>query len=116
MLPDVKMIGDMIAVRPDEISEERDSGLIVAKRVNELPTEGEVIAVGPGQWSLMGERMALQIKVGDRVTFEPLQVSKIARGEDQLYIMAEEQVLAILVDKTSKRTTPKKRAAKRRKS
>jgi len=98
MLPKVKMTGTNIAIRPDEIETERESGLIVQTQRKELPTEGIVLAVGPGLITLMGERVPLTVEVGDRVTFEPLRCSRIGLGGDEIYILDEEDVLAILLE------------------
>lgn len=114
MLPTLRLVNDRVAVRPDVIENTTDSGLVLAKRTDDLPTEGIVIAVGPGQWSAMGERLAMTVEVGDRVTFEPLQAYRITQGDETAYIFDEDQILAIIVEPApSKRTTPRKRAAKK---
>lgn len=99
MLPEVKMVLDRIAVKPAVIPDVSEGGILMPETMRkQLPTEGDVIALGPGALSLMGDRIPFTVQVGDRVTFEPLAVSQIALGDELLYIMTEDDVLAILED------------------
>jgi len=64
----IKPLEDRVVVELDPIEEKTTSGIILVDSAKELPQEGTVVAVGPGRYE-NGVRIALDIAVGDRVTF-----------------------------------------------
>jgi len=71
-------------------------GIIIPDSAKEKPAEGEVIAVGKGKINEKGDRIKLDVKVGDRVLFSKYGGTDVKiDGEDHL-IMREDDVLAVV--------------------
>jgi chaperonin GroES len=87
---------DKIVIRrTDERMEKTEGGIHIPSSAQEEPSEGVVIAVGIGRWE-HGSLASLQVKEGDKVLFGKYAGNKIRlRGED-LLIMREDEVLAVL--------------------
>ena len=65
----VKPLNDRVLVKRIEEVQVTKGGIVIPDTAKEKPIEGKVIAVGPGKMSEQGQRMALQLKEGDRVLF-----------------------------------------------
>jgi chaperonin GroES len=65
----IKPLEDRIVVRPVEAEQVTASGLVIPDTAKEKPQEAEVVAVGPGRFSEEGDRIPMDVKVGDRVVF-----------------------------------------------
>jgi chaperonin GroES len=71
-------------------------GIIIPDTAKEKPMEGEVIAVGPGKLMDDGKRAPMDVKAGDRVLFGKYAGTEIKIDDDELVIMREEEILAVL--------------------
>jgi len=80
--------------------EQTESGIILPDTVSEqgATAQGEVLAVGPGSRSFSGELMAMDIKVGDTIIYQKFGGTEITHNGDELIILAEKDVLAIVND------------------
>ena len=88
---------DRVLVRRIEGDEKTSGGLIIPETAKEKPQEGEVVSVGTGARDEDGERIAMDVKAGDKILFGKWSGTEIKLdGEDQL-IMKESDVLGILV-------------------
>ena len=87
---------DRVLVRRLEQEEKTAGGIIIPDTAKEKPQEGEVIAVGPGLLNEKGERVAPEVKKGDRVLFGKYSGTEVSVTGDQLLIMRESDILAIL--------------------
>ena len=87
---------DRIVVRPAEAEATTASGLVIPDTAKEKPQQGEVLAVGEGRFSDEGERIPLDIKVGDKVVYSKYGATEISHGGEDLLILAARDVLAIV--------------------
>jgi chaperonin GroES len=71
-------------------------GIIIPDTAKEKPMEGEVIAVGPGKMMEDGKRAPMDVKAGDRVLFGKYSGTEIKIEDEELVIMREDEILAIL--------------------
>ena len=89
-------LGDRVVVRREESEERTAGGIVLPDAAKEKPTRGIIEAVGNGKLLDDGTRGKLQVKVGDRVLFSAWGGEKV--GDDDLLLMREEDILAILDD------------------
>ncbi len=65
----IRPIGERVVIKPMQKEEKTQSGILLPDSAQEKPIEGEVVAVGPGRINEKGERVPLEVKVGDVVVF-----------------------------------------------
>jgi chaperonin GroES len=95
----VRPLNDRVLVKRLEEEEMTKGGIIIPDSAKEKPAEGEVIAVGKGKMNDKGDRIKLDIKVGDRVLFSKYGGTDVKiDGEDHL-IMREDDILAVVEKK-----------------
>jgi len=92
----IQPLGDRVVVKVAEVKEEKTkSGLYVPDTAKEKPQEAEVMAVGPGALNDKGERIAIELAVGDKVIFSKYGGMEIkVEGEEYLILSAERDILA----------------------
>ncbi len=87
---------DKIIVKQAEAETQTASGLYIPENAKEKPQEGEVLAVGPGRRDDNGERIPMDVKVGDRVLYSKYGGTEVHyQGEDYLIVSARD-LLAIV--------------------
>ena len=89
-------------VRPIEKEEVTKGGIVLPDTVKEKPQEGEVLAVGPGRLSEDGKRIAMDVKVGDRVIYAKYGGTEIKIDDEELMILRENDILATKTEKAKK--------------
>ena len=87
-------LADHVVVKPIEKEEKTKSGIIIPDTAKERPQEGEIIAVGPGRLTDDGKRIAMDLKVGDRVIYAKYGGTEIKIDDQELVIMRESDILA----------------------
>lgn len=87
-------LGDRIVVKPIEQEEMTKGGIVLPDTAKEKPQEGEIIAVGPGKLTEDGNRLPLDVKVGDRVIFAKYAGTEVKLDDEKLLIMHESDVMA----------------------
>ena len=87
---------DRVLVRRVEEATKTAGGIIIPDTATEKPQEGEVIAVGNGVLSDAGERVALDVKAGDKVLFGKWSGTEITVDGEELLIMKEADIMGIL--------------------
>jgi len=87
---------DRILVRRIEAEEKTAGGIIIPDTAKEKPSEGEVIAVGPGARDESGKLAALDVKVGDRILFGKWSGTEIKLDGEDLLIMKESDVMGVI--------------------
>jgi chaperonin GroES len=87
---------DCILVRRVESQEKTKGGIIIPDTAKEKPSEGEVVAVGPGARNEAGQIQALDVKAGDRILFGKWSGTEIKINGEELLIMKESDVLGII--------------------
>ncbi|MCR4392751.1 MAG: co-chaperone GroES [Dehalococcoidales bacterium] len=90
-------LGDKVIIKPIEKEEVTRGGIILPDTAKEKPQEGEVIAAGPGRLTKDGNKIPLDVKVGDRVLFGKYSGSEIKLNDEKYLIMPESDILAIIV-------------------
>ena len=92
----LRPLGDRVWVEPIEREETTASGIVLPETAKEKPMEGRVLAVGPGARNDSGERIPLDVKVGDRVLFAKYAGTEIKQNGTRHLIMRESDLLAIV--------------------
>ncbi len=87
-------LADRVVVRPIEPEEVSKGGIILPDTAKEKPQEGEVIAVGPGRLADDGRRLAMEIKVGDRVIYAKYAGTEVEVDDEKLLILRESDIMA----------------------
>ena len=92
----LKPLGDRVVIRVLEQEEKTASGIFLPDTAKEKPSQGEVIAVGSGKLLDDGKRLALDVKVGDKIIFSKYAGTEVKfEGTDYL-IVCERDILAII--------------------
>jgi len=92
----IKPLNDRILVVRMEQETKTAGGIIIPDTAKEKPQEGKVVAAGPGKRDEKGNRIAMEVKVGDRILFSKYAGSEIkADGVDYIF-MREDDILGIL--------------------
>ena len=94
---------DRVVIRRVKEEEKTRGGIIIPDTAQEKPQEGEVIAVGPGARDEDGERIALDVKAGDRVLFGKWSGTEVKIDGEDLLIMKESDIMGVLEAKASKK-------------
>ena len=94
MAAKLEPLADRLVVRPIEREEVTKGGIVLPDTARERPQEGEVIAVGPGRLSDDGKRIAMEIKVGDKVIYAKYGGTEIKVEDEELVILRESDILA----------------------
>jgi chaperonin GroES len=89
-------LGDRVVVKRLDEEQKTKGGIIVPDTAKEKPQQAEVVAVGPGRISDEGKRIAPEVKKGDKVLFGKYSGTEITVGDDELLILREEDILAII--------------------
>lgn len=90
-------LADRVVIKPLDVKEVKKGGIIIPDTAKEKPQEGEVIAVGKGRINeTTGERIALEVKKGDRVLYGKYSGTEITIDDVEYLIMRESDILAIL--------------------
>jgi len=92
----VTPLHDRILIKRIEEKETVKGGIIIPDTAKEKPQEGEVIAVGAGKINDKGDRIALDVKAGDRVLFGKYSGTEIKVDDEDYLILREDEILAKL--------------------
>ena len=93
----IQPLRDKILVKPIKKEKATDSGIVIPETVSkEKPEEGKVIAVGPGKITPEGNMIPTEVKVGDKVLFAKYSPHEIERDGEELFILSESDILAII--------------------
>ena len=87
---------DRIVVKRIDAEEKTSGGIIIPDTAKEKPSQGEVLAVGPGARDESGKLVALDVKVGDRVLFGKWSGTEVKLDGEDLLIMKESDILGIV--------------------
>jgi chaperonin GroES len=92
----VKPLADRVVVKPLEESEQMRGGHYIPDPPKEKPSQGEVVAVGPGKVSDDGTRLDMDVKVGDKVLYGKYSGTDVTLDGEELLILRESDILAIV--------------------
>ena len=91
----VAPLADRVVVRALEETEQMRGGLFIPDTAKEKPMQGEVLAVGPGRFE-KDKRVPMELKVGDKVLYGKYSGTEVTIDNEQLLILREADVLAIV--------------------
>ena len=92
----IRPLHDRVVVKRVEAEEKNASGIVLPGAAAEKPDIGEVVAVGEGRRNEAGERVALDVKVGDKVLFGKYSGQSVKVGGEELLVMREEDIFGIV--------------------
>ncbi|MCS4483912.1 co-chaperone GroES [Gleimia sp. 6138-11-ORH1] len=92
----IKPLADRIVVKQLEAEQTTASGLVIPGAAKEKPQEGEVVAVGPGRVDDNGNRIAVDVQVGDTVIFSKFGGTEVKYLGEEYLILELRDVLAVL--------------------
>ncbi len=94
MAAKIKPLGDRVVIKPLPKEEVSKGGIVLPDTVKEKPQEGEIIAVGPGKLSEDGKRIAMEVKVGDKVIYSKYAGTEFKLDDEEVVILRESDILA----------------------
>jgi chaperonin GroES len=95
----LKPLGSRVVIEPLESEEVTAGGIVLPDTAKEKPQKGTILAAGPGDRDEDGDRIALDVKVGDVVLYAKYSGTEIKVDGKKLLILRESDILAILENK-----------------
>jgi len=92
----IRPLNDRILVKRLASEEMTAGGIIIPDSAKEKPAEGEIVAVGAGKLSDKGERVAMEVKNGDKVLFSKYGGTDVKIDGEDFLIMREDDILGII--------------------
>jgi chaperonin GroES len=92
----IKPLEDRVVVRTLEAEQTTASGLVIPDTAKEKPQEGEVLAVGPGRIDDKGQRVPLDVAVGDKVIYSKYGGTEVKYGGEEYLILSARDILAVV--------------------
>lgn len=92
----LRPLGDRIIIELVESEEKTASGIVLPDSAKEKPQEGKVVAVGTGRVLESGERVALEVSVGDRIIFSKYGGTEVKYQGEEYLILRETDILAVV--------------------
>jgi chaperonin GroES len=94
MAAKLQPLADRLVVKPMQKEEVTKGGIYLPDTAKEKPQEGEVIAIGPGRIGEDGKRIAMELKVGDKVIYSKYGGAEIKVDDVDMIILRESDILA----------------------
>ena len=92
----LRPLGDRVLVKPIEQEEQKRGGIIIPDTAKEKPQEGELVAVGPGKVTESGEKIAMNVKLGDKVLYGKYGGTEVKLDDLDYLIMSESDILGVI--------------------
>ncbi len=92
----LKPLGDRLVVKPTPREEMTKSGIVLPDTAKERPQEGTVMAAGPGRTLDDGSREAMDVAVGQKILFQKYAGTEFKLDDEELLILSQKDVLAII--------------------
>lgn len=92
----INPLGDRVVVKAVEQEERTKSGIVLPDTAKERPQEGNVVAVGPGRILENGQKVPVEVKVGDRVLYSKYGGTEVKVEGEEYLILSERDILAVL--------------------
>jgi chaperonin GroES len=92
----VKPLGDRVFVKVSEAEEKTAGGIYLPDNAKEKPQVGEVVTVGDGKTNDKGEKIPVEVKVGDKVLYSKYAGTDIKLGGDDYVLLSEKDILAVV--------------------
>jgi chaperonin GroES len=95
MAKNLKPIGDRVVVKPEPEEQTTKSGIVLPDTAKERPQEGTVVAVGSGRVLDNGQKVPLEVKVGDKIIYSKYGGTEVKIENEEYMILSERDILAI---------------------
>lgn len=92
----IKPLADRVVVKPLEAEVKQVGSIIIPDTAKEKPMQGEIVAVGPGKVSDSGQKVAMEVKKGDKILYGKYSGTEVTVDGVDYLIMRESDVFAIL--------------------
>jgi len=92
----IQPLADRVVIKALDDSEQMRGGLYIPDTAKEKPSQGEVVAVGPGKISDEGKRLDMDVKAGDRVLYGKYSGTDVTLDGEEFLILRESDVLAVI--------------------
>jgi chaperonin GroES len=92
----IKPLGERVVIKVLEGEEKTKSGILIPDTAKEKPQMGEVMAIGTGKMMENGQRVALEVKVGDKVLFAKYAGTEVKLDGEEYMVLKETDILAIV--------------------
>ncbi len=92
----IRPLQDRVLVRRIDLDEKTAGGIIIPDSAQEKPSEGEIVAAGPGERDENGDVHALDVAKGDRVLFGKFSGTEVKVDGEDLLIMKESDIMGII--------------------
>ena len=92
----LKPLGGRVIVEPIEQEEMTAGGIILPETAKEKPQEGKILASGPGERDEAGERIPMEVQVGDKVLYAKYSGTEVKMDGKKLLILRESDILAVI--------------------
>ena len=90
----IEPLGDRVVIKPTPKEEVSKGGIVLPDTAKEKPQEGKIIAVGPGRLTEEGNRIAMEVKKGDKVIYSKYAGTEVKLDGEEVIIMREGDILA----------------------
>ncbi len=95
MAKNLKPLGDRVVVKQEPSEEKTQSGIVLPDTAKEKPQMGTVIAVGAGRVLDNGQRVPLEVKIGDKVIYAKYGGTEVKLDNEEYIILQERDILAV---------------------
>jgi chaperonin GroES len=92
----ISPLADRVLIKPTPKEEVSKGGIILPDTAKEKPQEGQIVAVGPGRLTEDGKRIAMEVKVGEKVLFAKYAGTEIKLDGEEYLIVRESDILGKL--------------------
>ena len=92
----IKPLGERIVIKVLESEEKTKSGIVLPDTAKEKPQMGEILAVGSGKTLENGQKVPMEVKVGDQVLFAKYAGTEVKLDGEEYMVLKESDVLAII--------------------
>jgi chaperonin GroES len=92
----IRPLGERVVVKATPSEERTKSGIVLPDTAKEKPQEGEVIAVGTGRLLETGQRVPIDLKVGDKILFSKYAGNEVKINDVEYLIMREADILGVI--------------------
>ena len=92
----IRPLGDRVVIKRLDAEEKTKSGIIIPDNAKEKPSQGEVVAVGPGKTTDDGKTVAMEVKVGDKVLFGKWAATEVKVDGDEVLVLKQDDIIAVM--------------------
>jgi len=94
----LRPLGDRVVIEPTPREEMTKSGIVLPDTAKEKPQEGMILAIGPGAFDADGKRVAMDVKVGQKVLYGKYSGTEFKIDDEDLLIVSQKDILAVVAD------------------